>query len=787
MGIERFFSSIKDNKITNLNATYRDKLNKKLDMTHLYVDFNSIIYITSFSLITKLNQILYQIISKKTNPKFNKTCQELDIKFEEHPDLEQYTKLITDKFIIKSLIILIHDYIFNLLNTYINPDQLKLFYIALDGVPSKSKIMESKKRRYLGAMIDLIKHELFKKYEEELKENMNRYSYEKHKVNFNKTNISPGTKFMDKLTRSFYDEQFTNKIKKICPHLEVYTISGVYEPGEGEKKIVDYIKSIDFNIHDTHLLYSPDADIIPLSLLLHTNYTGNKQVKNITVLKQNPQDRDYDVINIDALADNMYNYVLNQVGNISKNSTIKDIVFLLTVFGNDFVPKIESCSVKSDFDNLINMYVILLKEQKEHMINLDGDMNKLNQKFFIRVIQELQQNEGGKLQQIYIQNNYQNYNQLKKLLNATPDNFIKVTQNFLNSIKSFNDDVKKLDTNKLISKWENQTDFIKILQRTTKLGLSYSSTPLDLITAYHEYYIRMKKLPMINFSFQRYKKTIENEYYSAKLNKILNNIDPDLKITEYDREVFKFDNMLDEYQKKLDAYTLNLGYIKLDTTRYILESEKISVGVSRYYSEFFKVSGDINIKNPKIKEIVENYIEGLMWVFEYYYNHFDINENRDNAYIWFYKYPKAPLLKQIYEYLQDSTINLNNIGSRVISKTVDMSKYFNCLEHFMYVSPAPVLFNQVPDVYRDFVKSGYYPDLEKAVKSIMTSDNAKIINCRGCIFLNKCELELIHTSEFSKDYDEIISVLRKIKLDKKLEKRTGLYVKNKPNIFIKKY
>ena len=67
MGIERFFSSIEENNITNLGNHFTYKLQKKIDSEYLLIDFNSIIHITSSTVINDMNYLLYQIINKSFN------------------------------------------------------------------------------------------------------------------------------------------------------------------------------------------------------------------------------------------------------------------------------------------------------------------------------------------------------------------------------------------------------------------------------------------------------------------------------------------------------------------------------------------------------------------------------------------------------------------------------------------------------------------------------------------------------------------------------------------------
>ena len=200
MGIERFFSAINKNfdivsVMTNI---------KKLKTDVFFIDFNSIIHYVSSKYISEINTT-------------NETYDE------------------------KNLILRIKNYVDDLLENV----ECNLVYIALDGVPSISKILEQKKRSFIGDLIE----ELVKK----------------HIVSFsfNKSLIKPGTKFMRKISEYLNNDEFVTRT----------IISDTDDTGEGEFKIIDYIyknKTKDF------VIYSPDADLIVLSMITWSNNTESK-------------------------------------------------------------------------------------------------------------------------------------------------------------------------------------------------------------------------------------------------------------------------------------------------------------------------------------------------------------------------------------------------------------------------------------------------------------------------------------------------------------------------------
>jgi 5'-3' exonuclease len=789
MGIERFFSSIEENDITNLKTSFTKTLEHKIDAQYLYVDFNSIVYITSFKVLSSLNYMLFQIISNKykNNEKYNTLKKEYDLPSD---NINSFKKQYTENKINEIIINKIVEYVSSMLSNYIDPNKLEYFYIAIDGVPSKSKIVEQKKRRYMGGIINEIKKKIFDKYELKLEKDKIRYQFEKNKIGWNTNFITPGTEFMHELNIVLKSDKFKKMINKTCPKLKSYIFSGVYEPGEGEKKIVDHLRSLKQE-QSNYVIYSPDSDVTLLGLLLNTNriYNSNKRrVSKLKLIRHNQQKHNYDIVDIDQLADNIFKYVQDKLktGKLNKDNVIDDIVLLLTIFGNDFVPKIESFNVAQDFSNIIDKYISVLDEnfQNEkinYIISYSDKKNKkvINHKVLLQIFKELQTDEGGNLQKVYMSSHYQNYNKLKKIMDVTSKNFTPVMITFLSTLRNFNSQVRNVNkdnVDELIEHWTKTDDnsiFIGKLKRLTRLDSSSDIRSIsddDFIRTYAEYYIRQNKLPKVAVNFRRYSKTLQNQFHKTNLEKSLDYLDPNLKITEYDEEIYKFDNMLDEYTKGLNAYSLNLGYVGVDPNTYTWKTEKIQKSVQKYYNEFFGID-DINIKNPKMKALIQDYIDGLIWVFEFYFNQFDIKENRDLADIWHYKYTHAPLLTQIYHFLkskENESDYYEKITDRLYKSKVNRKDYFNCIEHLMYVSPVTLgsIKNIVPDEYRDFIKkSDYYYDVNKVVDAVWKGDT-HYIDCKGVLFLNKCHLEI---PNFMQDFEQdkkFIKEIRKIKLKK---------------------
>jgi 5'-3' exonuclease len=802
MGIERFFSSIQQNSITNLHTSFTKTLEQRLVAEYLYIDYNSIVHITSAKIMQDLNYLLFKIIQNKPDDK-NVRRIISDYSIDSKISVQDIVDIDLDNLIITKVV----EYTVNILTNYIDPKKLKLFYIAIDGVPLKSKMIEQRKRRYMGSVIDKMKGLIFEKHDKELSEDPTRYMYETKKLKWSKTNITPGTEFMDNLVNSLVSDEFKKRIHTLCPALTDYIFSGPYEPGEGEKKIVDHLRGSDHKKSD-YLIYSPDSDVSLLCLLLNTSLVpgGNKRITKINILRHNMQQDNYDVVDIDALSENLYQYTVKQLlgkGVPDKDSVINDIVFMLTIFGDDFVPKLQSYNIKYDFTRVIDKWIsVLMQEMTDKKFNYlvafgKNETKSINFKVFFQIIGNLKEDEGGNLQKMYMSSHYRNYDHLKRTMDADHMNFTKVMNDFLSKIRKFNYDIRGLNKKsssdgikKIKEKWltEDNHTFISKLIRLTKLGIEnqHKLNNDEFIDYYVDHYLRQNKLPQIGVYFQKYVKSLNIDFYKQKLEKSLDRLDQGLKVTGYDEEIFKFDNMLDEYQTKLRATPIKLGYVGLDQHTYTWKSEKISDSVKKYYKEFFDID-NIDSGNNKMQKLVQDYIDGLVWVFDFYFNNFDESVNRMHGDSWFYLYEQAPLLTQIYHHLSNirDTDYLENVSKRLRGFRVPRADYFNCLEHFMYVSPAPYLLDIVPSEYLDFVNNtSFYPDLDKAVNKIYNEPMATDeIDCRGQMFLNKCNLKAVHIDrDFDNTDKRFIGELRKIKVGPMVENRKGTYKVKSSNI-----
>ena len=759
MGIEQFFSSLEKSDISKKYNNISNELKSKVKCTHFLMDFNSVIYGCSASVLNDLNYVIYYLAKKNyTDKKLNEINNFYQLQltnttspYELKAELSQHR---VDKFIIDNVI----NKIRTILNTKITSDSLQLLYISVDGVPLRSKVKEQRTRRNYRLINEEVKKKIFEKFENEMGDNEARYLFELNKINWSQSNISPGTEFMYLL-----HERLTNlrtEINDLIPSYTEYIYSSYQDIGEAEKKIVDYLRSTT-QTKGHYIIYSPDGDFILLSLLVNQpfNPDDDRRITTLKLIRQTPQKKIEDVVHIDELADNIYLYIKTNIKkNINRGNVVEDMVFIMTLFGNDYVPKIISINVNEDFDKIIDLYIKLIAENN-YLIEYDSNTKRkyINQEVFIKLIHLLKKNEGKNLQKVYMKNNYHNYKNLKKLFSTNGEDLIEDILKFLEILRSLDDAIvnneKNDDIYKLVSA---NKKFLGIYKRVVNLDIKHNIDDKKLFDELKAYYKNTNKTPQIKLAFMPYQHSIKDSYQRNKLDASLDYLGNDVKVTNYDIECYKFENMLDEYRELFDKYPLNIGSVKLDKKGYTLKYESIKTGVERFYKQNFGIT-DISIKNKKIQELVSRYLEGLVWVFELNYNRYNVNENLNKVDIWYYPYERAPLLYQIDEYLsyyKDTDI-FKELNRHLQNLYLDKKYYFKPVELFIYISPAPYMLELIPKEYHDYIKrSKYYINIPKIVNDIINGIN-NILDCRGAIFANKCHLTIDYKYTDSQFLEEV--------------------------------
>lgn len=147
----------------------------------------------------------------------------------------------------------------------------KMTYIAIDGPAPKCKIITQRFRRYKAILERQIKTEIKKKYSDAAPE-----------LNWDRSNITPGTIFMSKL-----DQALHNAVSKgVFKGKVILNDSSI--PSEGEHKITQHMMQLQHEPEEKFAVFSNDGDMAILGLqfpkkqivtMIDTSFLPNNQKK----------------------------------------------------------------------------------------------------------------------------------------------------------------------------------------------------------------------------------------------------------------------------------------------------------------------------------------------------------------------------------------------------------------------------------------------------------------------------------------------------------------------------
>lgn len=752
MGILEFFSTLANSNLTK--KSIHNDIQEETDFDHLFIDFNSIVYVVYENVLDDINNCMYLCLKKFDKKQLIlsediietlkyygiESMSELDSP-NDYQTIIDYFKTAFDEDTMDNLMLRqVARRFIKIVKTFCSP-KLKTLYIALDGIPSKGKLIEQRQRGIMGSLAG----EFNKLITEDSKEYIKKlgeyyWIWLNNKVKWSRTKIKPNTSFMNKLASHLKSKQIGKILAEKFKNLKI-TVTDTMELGEAEMKIVRYINKYYTDSDNKFCIYSPDADVILLCMLL--------PVENSYYLKFDQQKLNYSLIDVNLLKIGIKNYIdINTDKNLGfdANRVIYDIVFLSTLFGNDFVPKIETINVRRGFELILFAYIETINDlyekysKKFHLVKYANDVYAINFSFFKRLIFKLSLIEND-----FIKNNnfYNTYldaymlryvfedfdigiNNVKDVLNKFREWYNLLQQKIYHKKKY--DDIINNKYLTALSKCivMNETNYAK---KTTNILLS------DL----EEYYQKFQKFPEIIFKQLRtFNKSIyEKRYYNEISNK-----------NKYEIQILKFEKLLDEYIDKFNGGPI------------------IFKDSNTYYHEYFE--------NEDIENVCADYIEGIQWVFNYYFI------DRDYINNWYYRHEKAPLLKNLNEYL--GNINLKNF--EYISKQLEMYKvdnaieYFNPLEQLIYVSVySPDTLKLLPKEYAEFynskIGSEFKTNLKEDAKLMWKEKKCSFLNCKGSAYFTKCINHKIKRMTYEED--EIFKkTIRKIKIDNKIIQKNAV-------------
>ncbi|EEC10068.1 pacman protein, putative [Ixodes scapularis] len=268
----------------------------------------------------------------------------------------------------------------------------KTFFMAVDGVAPRAKMNQQRGRRFRSAKEALALE----------KQALSRGEVLPTEARFDSNCISPGTSFMANLQEQL--EQFVAmKISSdpLWQEVKVY-LSGHQTPGEGEHKIMDFIRTErskpGYDPNTRHCLYGLDADLIMLGTCSHEPHFALLREEIVYGKKQNqkrlnvPEEITFHLLHLSLLREYL-SYEFQAVKDslpfeFSLESLVDDWVLMCFLVGNDFLPHLPNLHIAH------NALPILYQAYIEVLPTLGGYINEqgtLNLERFEKFLKRLSQ------------------------------------------------------------------------------------------------------------------------------------------------------------------------------------------------------------------------------------------------------------------------------------------------------------------------------------------------------------------------------------------------------------
>jgi 5'-3' exoribonuclease 1 len=487
----------------------------------------------------------------------------------------------------------------------------KLFFMAIDGVAPRAKMNQQRARRFRTAL------DAEKAREKALKEGLELPKEEP----FDSNCITPGTEFMARLTQQL--KYFI--AKKVSEDVDwqgvEVVLSGHEVPGEGEHKIMEYIRQAkaqpDYNPNVRHCLYGLDADLIMLGLLSHDPHfcllreevTFGRQAKKTKELEHQNFYlmhlcivREYLELEFQEMKDNKelgFTYDMERI--------IDDFILMAFFVGNDFLPNLPNLHINE------GALALMFQKYKEILPSLGGYIN-----------------EHGVI-------NLQRLEALLDVLSDVEHRFFEAEYQDAKWIQAKKHDEGASEAPKPGKAVKNVTPAQKALLKQVK---KYFLAPANKDPATRQPLDLSPTLPARDRKFVQQLATDLHLEWSTKED---DGGDRFIQLAFQDTtdDESKDEESVDAIARVLKRY--DNAKIEEATPEEAQEQlrkrydEKFAEWKDKYYLEKFQWG----LNNEEgLRELAENYVQGLQWVLYYYYRGVA-------SWPWFYQYHYSPMISDV--------------------------------------------------------------------------------------------------------------------------------------------
>ncbi|KAL9649089.1 hypothetical protein ABK040_008466 [Willaertia magna] len=358
------------------SSTHSSPSSNRHPIDHLYLDLNGVIHtFKEPNLQTKLLEKILNLnpLNKKNK---NNTKDETDNNnIDNNEDNEEEVIDLTMEKFILSIMLYIEAIVY-----YFPPK--KTLYLALDGVAPLAKVNQQRKRRWIGiSNKGLPKREIRREddnnNEEEVKQ--------QKEILFDSTSITAGTFFMQQLSKhlNFFIKRKVQD-DKTWKEIETIYFNDSSISGEGEHKIMDYIRQNTIGKNESHCIYGMDSDLIILALSTHEeqfyvlrDYTlsiaenqsshlhwkiKKRRKRRIRKSLQGEEEYKFHLLDVSKLRDYIENFMkMDNLMTINVDRVIDDFILMLFLCGNDFLPSLPTLDIGKEENSLSYLFQVYKK------------------------------------------------------------------------------------------------------------------------------------------------------------------------------------------------------------------------------------------------------------------------------------------------------------------------------------------------------------------------------------------------------------------------------------------
>ncbi|KAH8652315.1 XRN 5'-3' exonuclease N-terminus-domain-containing protein [Xylariales sp. PMI_506] len=501
----------------------------------------------------------------------------------------------------------------------------KLFFMAIDGVAPRAKMNQQRARRFRTAL------DMEKAREKAIREGMEMPKDDP----FDSNCITPGTEFMAKLTKQL--KYFI--AKKISEDKDWQgcdvVLSGHEVPGEGEHKIMEYIRNAkaqpDYDPNVRHCLYGLDADLIMLGLLSHDPHFCllREEVTFGRASKTKSKELEHQNFYLMHLCI-VREYLELEFQDLKQDKSLKfpfdmervidDFILMAFFVGNDFLPNLPYLHINEGaLATMFRIYKQILPEG-EGYINEGGVINLPRLGL---LLEELSKEENRHFEHEHADTKWLRSKQAVESSNEV----VAKAKGRVTMTSSQKDLWKKI--RKYVQKHDNGT-----LDLGSKLTAADRKFVQDVAESLHIQW-----------------KTTEDDdgerhlviFVPAKANGGENDDD--------DEEEEEGHLALLRVMKRYDnAQVLDVTPEEAQASMQVKYKEKFLEWKDKYYASKFDWTPEN--KEPELRKLCENYVQGLQWVLFYYYRGVA-------SWPWFYNSHYSPMTSDVIKgFKADLNFNL---------------------------------------------------------------------------------------------------------------------------------